>query len=130
MFDLFLSSRFGGIADIMSLTPDVNRKVGVGVAPSPSPFFTPRPERRRGPDPRGIDYGSNRLDEDKEVNVQVLVRCRCQFIYSLFSVWFERREYILILYQFMLFSVLIHTFVPSCNLHLDVSDYLLLLFFF
>lgn len=60
----------------MSLTPDVNRKVGVGVAPSPSPFFTPRPERRRGTDPRGIDYGSNRLDKDKEVNVQVLVRCR------------------------------------------------------
>ncbi|XP_055808512.1 kinesin-like protein KIN-5B isoform X2 [Solanum dulcamara] len=69
-------SRFGGISDIMSLTPDVNRKVGVGLAPSPSPFFTPRPERRRGPDPRGIDYGSNRLDKDKEVNVQVLVRCR------------------------------------------------------
>ncbi|KAK4377543.1 hypothetical protein RND71_003839 [Anisodus tanguticus] len=55
----------------MSLTPDVNRKVGVGVAPSPSPFFTPRPERRRG-----IDYSSNRMDKDKEVNVQVLVRCR------------------------------------------------------
>ncbi|KAF3614840.1 hypothetical protein FXO37_35771 [Capsicum annuum] len=59
----------------MSLTPDLNRKVGVGVAPSPLPFFTPRPERRRGPDPRGIDYSSNRMDKDKEVNVQVLVRC-------------------------------------------------------
>ncbi|XP_075103400.1 kinesin-like protein KIN-5B isoform X2 [Nicotiana tabacum] len=60
----------------MSLTPDLSRKVGVGMAPSPSPFFTPRPERRRATEPRGIDYNSNRLDKDKEVNVQVLVRCR------------------------------------------------------
>lgn len=63
----------------MSLTPDLSRKVGVGMAPSPSPFFTPRPERRRATEPRGIDYNSNRLDKDKEVNVQVLVRCRLAF---------------------------------------------------
>ncbi|KAL1209971.1 Kinesin-like protein KIN-5B [Cardamine amara subsp. amara] len=54
----------------MSFTPDVSRKSGVGVIPSPAPFFTPRPERRRP------DYFSNRLERDKEVNVQVLLRCR------------------------------------------------------
>lgn len=59
-----------------SLTPDF-RKVGIGMASSPSPFFTPRPERRR-PDSRGADWSSNpnRHDKDKEVNVQVLLRCR------------------------------------------------------
>ncbi|KAL8484006.1 hypothetical protein ACS0TY_026629 [Phlomoides rotata] len=59
-----------------SLTPDF-RKVGIGMAPSPSPFLTPRPERRR-PDSRGADWNSNpnRHDKDKEVNVQVLLRCR------------------------------------------------------
>lgn len=57
-----------------SLTPDF-RKVGTGMAPSPSPFLTPRPERRR-PDSRGSDWNSNRQDKDKEVNVQVLLRCR------------------------------------------------------
>ncbi|CAA3002993.1 kinesin KIN-5B [Olea europaea subsp. europaea] len=59
----------------MSLTPDHFRKVGTGVSPSPSPFFTPRPERRR-PDSRGSEWNSNRQDKDKEVNVQVLLRCR------------------------------------------------------
>ncbi|KAK2976567.1 hypothetical protein RJ640_024188, partial [Escallonia rubra] len=59
----------------MSLTPDQFRKVGMGVAPSPTPFLTPRPERRRA-DPRGIDWNSGRLDRDREVNVQVLLRCR------------------------------------------------------
>ncbi|KAK4478585.1 hypothetical protein RD792_014071 [Penstemon davidsonii] len=58
----------------MSLTPDC-RKVGTGMAPSPSPFLTPRPERRR-PDSRGSDWNFNRHDKDKEVNVQVLLRCR------------------------------------------------------
>ncbi|KAL3825972.1 hypothetical protein ACJIZ3_022001 [Penstemon smallii] len=58
----------------MSLTPDC-RKVGTGMAPSPSPFLTPRPERRR-PDSRGSDWNFNRQDKDKEVNVQVLLRCR------------------------------------------------------
>ncbi|KAL6574761.1 hypothetical protein OROMI_012046 [Orobanche minor] len=59
---------------MVSLTPD-SRKVGTGIAPSPSPFYTPRPERRR-PDSRGSDRNSNRQDKDKEVNVQVLLRCR------------------------------------------------------
>ncbi|XVE76319.1 hypothetical protein DITRI_Ditri12bG0162400 [Diplodiscus trichospermus] len=61
----------------MSLTPDQFRKVGMGgVIPSPSPFLTPRPERRRH-DSRGPDWSSNRQDRDnKEVNVQVLLRCR------------------------------------------------------
>ncbi|KAG9155094.1 hypothetical protein Leryth_011080 [Lithospermum erythrorhizon] len=57
---------------MMPLTPDIYRKIGNGMAPSPSPFLTPRPERRRL-DSRSIDWNSNR---DKEVNVQVLVRCR------------------------------------------------------
>ncbi|CAN0926683.1 Kinesin-like protein KIN-5B [Linum grandiflorum] len=59
----------------ISLTPDQSRKVGLGVVPSPCPFLTPRPERRR-PDSRGSDRSSIRLDRDKEVNVQVLLRCR------------------------------------------------------
>ncbi|KAL8125892.1 hypothetical protein AgCh_013261 [Apium graveolens] len=56
----------------MSQTPD-QRKVGLGgVAPSPLPFLTPRPDRRRLGDPRGIiDWNSNR-----ELNVQVILRCR------------------------------------------------------
>ncbi|VVB02499.1 unnamed protein product [Arabis nemorensis] len=54
----------------MSFTPDVSRKSGVGVIPSPAPFLTPRPERRR------TDTFSSRLERDKEVNVQVLLRCR------------------------------------------------------
>ncbi|OMO72729.1 hypothetical protein CCACVL1_17628 [Corchorus capsularis] len=62
---------------MMSLTPDQFRKVGMGggVTPSPTPFLTPRPERRRA-DSRGSDWSSNRHDRDKEVNVQVLLRCR------------------------------------------------------
>ncbi|KAG8649247.1 kinesin-like protein KIN-5B [Manihot esculenta] len=60
---------------MMSLTPDQFRKVGLGVMPSPSPFLTPRPERRR-PESRGSDWNNNRHDRDKEVNVQVLLRCR------------------------------------------------------
>ncbi|GER28636.1 kinesin motor family protein [Striga asiatica] len=59
---------------MVSLTPDC-RKVGTGLAPSPAPFFTPRPERRR-PDSRGPDWNSNRQDREKEVNIQVLLRCR------------------------------------------------------
>ncbi|KAH1039432.1 hypothetical protein J1N35_041175 [Gossypium stocksii] len=60
----------------MSLTPDQFRKGAMGgLVPSPSPFLTPRPERRRG-DSRGPDWFSNRQDRDKEVNVQVLLRCR------------------------------------------------------
>ncbi|KAI3991527.1 hypothetical protein MKX01_017146 [Papaver californicum] len=58
---------------MMQFTPDVTKKVGVGVIPSPSPFFTPRPERRRR-DSRVQDTNINR--QDREVNVQVLVRCR------------------------------------------------------
>ncbi|KAJ4828706.1 Kinesin-like protein KIN-5B [Turnera subulata] len=60
---------------MMSMTPDQFRKVGLGVTPSPSPFLTPRPERRR-PDSRGSEWNTNRQDRDKEVNVQVLLRCR------------------------------------------------------
>ncbi|KAA8518861.1 hypothetical protein F0562_016365 [Nyssa sinensis] len=60
---------------MMSLTPDQFRKVGVGLVPSPSPFLTPRPERRRM-DSRGFELNSNRQDKDREVNVQVLLRCR------------------------------------------------------
>ncbi|CAA0836436.1 ATP binding microtubule motor family protein [Striga hermonthica] len=59
---------------MVSVTPDC-RKVGTGLAPSPAPFFTPRPERRR-PDSRGHDWNSNRQDREKEVNIQVLLRCR------------------------------------------------------
>ncbi|KAJ6331692.1 hypothetical protein OIU76_010140 [Salix suchowensis] len=60
---------------MMSLTPDQSRKVGLGLMPSPIPFLTPRPERRR-PESRGHDWNSARQDKDKEVNVQVLLRCR------------------------------------------------------
>lgn len=60
---------------MMSLTPDQFRKVGLGVVPSPSPFLTPRPEKRRA-DYRGGEWSSNRHEKDKEVNVQVLLRCR------------------------------------------------------
>ncbi|XP_031399313.1 kinesin-like protein KIN-5B [Punica granatum] len=59
----------------MSLTPDQFRKVGLGVTPSPSPFLTPRPERRRM-DLRQPEWNAGRQDRDKEVNVQVLLRCR------------------------------------------------------
>ncbi|PRQ43350.1 putative plus-end-directed kinesin ATPase [Rosa chinensis] len=54
-----------------SVTPD-SRKVGTGMAASPSPFLTPRPEKRRGT----LDWNSNHKDKDKEVNVQVVLRCR------------------------------------------------------
>ncbi|CAJ2627591.1 unnamed protein product [Trifolium pratense] len=60
----------------MSMTPDQSKKVGLGmVTPSPSPFLTPRPERRR-PESRGSDRNPHRQDKDKETNVQVLLRCR------------------------------------------------------
>ncbi|KAB1224008.1 hypothetical protein CJ030_MR2G007944 [Morella rubra] len=59
----------------MLLTPDQSKKVGLGITPSPHPFLTPRPERRRM-EPRVIDWNSNRQDRDKESNVQVLLRCR------------------------------------------------------
>lgn len=60
---------------MMSLTPDHFRKSGLGVMASPTPFLTPRPERRRM-DPRAIEWSSNRQDRDREVNVQVVLRCR------------------------------------------------------
>ncbi|KAG7964695.1 hypothetical protein I3843_09G183900 [Carya illinoinensis] len=59
----------------MSLTPDQSKKVGSGMTPSPHPFLTPHPERRRM-DPRMVEWNSNRQDRDKESNVQVLLRCR------------------------------------------------------
>ncbi|KAI8556551.1 hypothetical protein RHMOL_Rhmol05G0262200 [Rhododendron molle] len=61
--------------EMMSLTPDPLRKVGMGVAPSPPAFYTPRPERRRA-DSRVFEANWNRQDKDREVNVQVLLRCR------------------------------------------------------
>lgn len=70
---------------MMSVTPDQSKKVGMGMmTASPSPFLTPRPERRR-PDSRGSDKNSNRQDKDnnKETNVQVLLRCRSFFFFSL-----------------------------------------------
>ncbi|PIA52990.1 hypothetical protein AQUCO_01000689v1 [Aquilegia coerulea] len=64
---------------MMHFTPDPTRKVtGVGVTPSPSPFFTPRPERRRM-DSRVFDANNLNRHQDRdrgEVNVQVLLRCR------------------------------------------------------
>ncbi|XP_058764607.1 kinesin-like protein KIN-5B [Vicia villosa] len=60
----------------MSMTPDQSKKVGLGMmAASPTPFLTPRPERRR-PDSKGSDRNSHRQDKDRETNVQVLLRCR------------------------------------------------------
>ncbi|KAM7509768.1 hypothetical protein LguiB_008643 [Lonicera macranthoides] len=64
-----------------SLTPDYSRKVGFGgVAPSPTPFLTPRPERRRPTDSSSrsayTDRNPNRHEKDREANVQVLLRCR------------------------------------------------------
>lgn len=69
---------------MMSRTPDQLRKVGTGLsAPSPRPFLTPRPERRMPKlDSRASthEWNSNRPDKDtnnnKEVNIQVLLRCR------------------------------------------------------
>ncbi|KAK9127151.1 hypothetical protein Syun_015948 [Stephania yunnanensis] len=60
---------------MMNFTPEPSRRSGLGVIPSPSPFFTPRPERRRA-DPRWVDGNPCRRDRDQEVNVQVLLRCR------------------------------------------------------
>ncbi|XLR10658.1 hypothetical protein S83_038596, partial [Arachis hypogaea] len=64
---------------MMPITPDqCSKKVGSGMTASPSPFLTPRPERRR-PDSRGSDRNSNknhRHEKDSETNVQVLLRCR------------------------------------------------------
>ncbi|XP_011019903.1 PREDICTED: 125 kDa kinesin-related protein [Populus euphratica] len=60
---------------MMSLTPDQSRKVGLGLMPSPIPFLTPRPERRRH-ESKGHDWNSARQEKDKEVNVQVVLRCR------------------------------------------------------
>lgn len=68
-----------------SLTPDYSRKVGFGgVAPSPTPFLTPRPERRRPADSSSsrstyTDWNPNRHEKDREANVQVLLRCRSVF---------------------------------------------------
>ncbi|KAF5181319.1 Kinesin-like protein kin-5b [Thalictrum thalictroides] len=64
---------------MMHFTPDPTRKAGLGVTPSPSPFFTPRPERRRM-DSRVFDTNNLNRHQDRdrggEVNVQVLLRCR------------------------------------------------------
>lgn len=72
---LYQVSKYKDKNIMMSVTPDQFKKVGMGLTPSPVPFLTPRPERRRQ-DLRGSEWNSNRLDKDKEVNVQVLLRCR------------------------------------------------------
>lgn len=59
---------------MISITPDHFRKLG-SMIPSPAPFLTPRPERHRR-DSKGFDWNSNRQEKDREVNVQVLLRCR------------------------------------------------------
>ncbi|KAK7267545.1 hypothetical protein RIF29_20221 [Crotalaria pallida] len=62
---------------MMPVTPDQTKKVGMGITASPSPFLTPRPERRRPESRGGSDWNTNRVhDKDKETNVQVLLRCR------------------------------------------------------
>ncbi|GAB2300506.1 hypothetical protein Dimus_034549 [Dionaea muscipula] len=60
---------------MLSMTPDHFKKIGIGVAPSPLPFLTPRPERRRK-DSREMGRRSICPDKDGEVNVQVILRCR------------------------------------------------------
>ncbi|XP_020087658.1 kinesin-like protein KIN-5B [Ananas comosus] len=61
----------------MSATPNPHRRLGFSLAPTPSPFLTPRPERRTL-DLRWADgsSASGRQDRDREVNIQVIVRCR------------------------------------------------------
>ncbi|XP_072983221.1 kinesin-like protein KIN-5B isoform X2 [Typha latifolia] len=61
----------------MSVTPNPHRRLGFSVAPTPSPFLTPRPERR-SLDLRWVDgsSSSSRYNRDREVNVQVILRCR------------------------------------------------------
>ncbi|XXG80985.1 hypothetical protein AAC387_Pa09g1723 [Persea americana] len=60
----------------MSFTPDQQRKTASSVSSSsPSPFHTPRSEKRRL-ELRWADGSSNRQDRDREVNVQVVLRCR------------------------------------------------------
>ena len=75
---------------MVPLTPDQSKKSGVGVTPSPAPFLTPRPERRRT-DSRGSDSSSNHhQNRDKEVNIQVVLRCRwvCLSVRSRSTAWF------------------------------------------
>ncbi|KAM0948242.1 putative plus-end-directed kinesin ATPase [Dioscorea sansibarensis] len=62
----------------MSVTSNLNRKLGFSLPPpSPAPFLTPRTERR-SLDLRWADGSSPAIqfDKDKEVNVQVVLRCR------------------------------------------------------
>ncbi|CAL4938806.1 unnamed protein product [Urochloa decumbens] len=73
----------------MAQTPNPSRRSLVG--PAPMPFFTPRPERRRQLEMRWADGGSQSSvrrsgvgavagngggERDREVNVQVVLRCR------------------------------------------------------
>ncbi|EHA8586465.1 hypothetical protein COCNU_scaffold000429G000020 [Cocos nucifera] len=60
----------------MYATP--NRRLGFSsLPPNPAPFLTPRPEKRPF-DLRWTDGGSasSRNDRDREVNIQVMLRCR------------------------------------------------------
>ncbi|KAJ4764113.1 Kinesin-like protein [Rhynchospora pubera] len=63
----------------MAATPTPHRRLGFSVAstPSPSPFYTPRSERRVV-DLRWADGNatSHKRDRDREVPVQVVLRCR------------------------------------------------------
>uniref|UniRef100_A0A803NDR1 Kinesin-like protein n=1 Tax=Chenopodium quinoa TaxID=63459 RepID=A0A803NDR1_CHEQI len=67
---------------MVSMTLISFKKLSLGVIPSasPSPFFTPRPERYRMDYSRVSDVkssmGYHRQDKDREVNVQVILRCR------------------------------------------------------
>lgn len=92
-FRFFVCVHFLCRLEMMSLTPDPHRKVGMGVAPSPPAFYTPRPERRRA-DSRVFEANWNRQDKDREVNVQVLLRCRwitdfinCKFKMQNLNIW-------------------------------------------
>ena len=75
-----------GDAGGMAHTPNPSRRSWVG--PAPTPFLTPRPERR---ELRWAEAGSHssarrsgvgassiggRNDRDREANVQVVLRCR------------------------------------------------------
>ncbi|CAO2839605.1 unnamed protein product [Amaranthus hypochondriacus] len=66
------------------MTPDQSKKMGIGVnvipipIPSPSPFLTPRPERFRINEFKSFNRIDNdkHKDKDRELNVQVILRCR------------------------------------------------------
>jgi hypothetical protein len=65
----------------------------VSQSPSPSPSQTPRSTDKAARDLRSGDSYSNsstKQDKEKGVNVQVIVRCRSVFLFSLF--FFKKLE--------------------------------------